>query len=97
MREVIWKSKFIHSTLLRKLSNAEKRIANAFNNFSINIGPNLADYISMATRSFDSYLQKTNEILKDGSITINELKDNKSAGYDEISFNVMKNCFVTMI
>ena len=51
----------------------------------------------MATRSFDSYVQKTNEILKDGSITINELKDNKSAGYDEISFNVMKNCFVTMI
>ena len=38
--------------------------------------------------------------MKNEPITINELKDtfysleiNKSAGYDEISFNVIRNCF----
>ena len=50
--------------------------------------------------SFESYVQKTNETIKDEPITNNERKDvyfflkvNKSAGYDEISFNFIKNCF----
>ena len=54
----------------------------------------------MATRSFESYVQKTNETIKDESVTTDELKDaffllkiNKISGYDEISFNVIKNCF----
>ena len=54
----------------------------------------------MATRFFESYVQKTNETIKDASITINELKHaffylkiNESAGCDEVSFNVIKNCF----
>ena len=106
MKEVIGKSKLIHSTLPRKIiinKNVifeEKHIANAFNNFFINIGPKLADDIPTATRSFESYVQNTNETIKEEPITINELKDvffslkiNKSAGYDEISFNVIKNCF----
>ena len=101
MKEVIGKSKLIHSTLPRKIiinKNVifeEKHIANAFNNFFINIGPKLADDIPTATRSFESYIQNTNETIKEEPITINELKDtffslkiNKSAGYDEISFNL---------
>ena len=54
----------------------------------------------MATRSFESYIQKTNETIKTEPDTSNEPKDsffplkiNKNAGYDEISFNVIKNCF----
>ena len=106
MKEVIGKSKFIHPTLPRKIiinKNVifdEKHIASAFNNFFINIGPKLVDHIPTATRSFESYVQNTNETLKEEPITINELKDaffsfkiNKSAGYDEISLNVIKNCF----
>ena len=99
MKEVIGKSKLIHSNLPRKIvinKNVifeKKQIANAFNNFFINIGPKLADDIPTSTRSFQSYVQTTNETIKEELITINELKDaffslkiNKSAGYDEISF-----------
>ena len=47
----------------------------AFNNFFINVGPKLADEIPTATRSFESYVQNTNETIKEEPITINELKD----------------------
>ena len=96
MKEVIGKSILIHSTLPRKIIIN----GNALNNFFINIGPKLADDIPTTTRSFESYVQNTNETIKEKPITINELKDaffslkiNKSAGYDEISFNVIKDCF----
>ena len=54
------KSKLIHSTLPRKsvinknVIFEEKHIGNAINNFFINIGPKLADYIPTTTRSFES-------------------------------------------
>ena len=98
MKEVIGKSKLIHSTLPRKIiinKNVifeEKRIANAFNSFFINIVPKLADDIPTATRSFESYVQKTTEIIKNEPNTINEIKD-AYAWYDKISFNAIKNCF----
>ena len=81
MKEVIGKSKLIHSNLPRKIvinKNVifeKKQIANAFNNFFINIGPKLADDIPTSTRSFQSYVQTTNETIKEELITINELKD----------------------
>ena len=65
MKNMIEKSKLIHSILPRKIvinKNVffeEKQIANAFNNFFINISPKLADDIPTATRSFESYIQKT--------------------------------------
>ena len=103
---VIGKSTLIHSTFPRKIfikKNVifeEKQIANAFNNFFIIVGPNLANEILTATRSFECYVRKTNETIKVEPITINELKDaflslkmNKNADYDEISFSVIKNCF----
>ena len=58
IKEVIGKSKPIHSTLPRKtvidknVALEEQQIANAFNNFVINIGPKLADDMPKATRSF---------------------------------------------
>ena len=81
MKDVLGKSKLIHSTLPRKIiinKNVifeEKHTANTFNNFFINIGPKLADDIPTATRSFESYVQNTNETIKEEPITINELKD----------------------
>ena len=110
MKNVIGKSKLIHSTLPRKIAInknvifEEKHIANAFNNFFINIGPKLAHDIPTATRYLESYVQNTNETIKEESITINELKDtffslkiNKNAGYAEISFNVIKNCYDELV
>ena len=64
MKEVIGRSRLIHSTLPRKIvinKNVifeDKRIANAFNNHFINIGPKLADDIPTSTTSFESYVQK---------------------------------------
>ena len=81
MKEVIGNSKLFHSTLPRKVfinKNVifdEERMTNAFNNFFINIGPKLADDIPTVTRSFENYVQKTNETIKNEPITINELKD----------------------
>ena len=76
MKEVIGKSKLIHSTLPRKIvinKNVifeEKHIANAFNNFFINIGPKLADDIPTDTRSFESYVQNTNETIKESQLLL---------------------------
>ena len=50
-------------------------IGNAFNNFLINIGPKIADDILTATRSFKSFVQSTNERIKEEPVTINEIKD----------------------
>ena len=81
MKEVIGKSKLIQSNLpLKIVINKivifdEKQIANAFNNFFINIGPKLADDIPTFSRSFESYVRNTNETIKEELITINELKD----------------------
>ena len=78
---MIEKSKLINSIISRKIVIIkivifeEKRIANAFNNFFINIRPKLADDIPTATKSFESYVQKTNEAIKNEPIAINELKD----------------------
>ena len=68
--------------------------------FSLILIQKLADDIPTVTRSFESCVQKTNERIKDEPITIYEPKDvffpvkiNESAGYDEISSNVIKTCF----
>ena len=60
MKEGIGKSKLIYSILQSKISinknviYEEKHIANAFNNFFVEIGPKLADGIPTATRSLES-------------------------------------------
>ena len=77
-----------------------KKIAEKFNNFFINIGPKLAQKIEAPTETFDSYLKKINKRQPEYPLTMNELKEaifsletNKCPGHDEISFNVLKNCF----
>ena len=63
MKQVIRKSKLIHSTLLCKIvinKNVifkEKHIANGLSNFFIIIGRKLVNDIPMATRSSKSYIQ----------------------------------------
>ena len=64
-----------HERVNKNVIFEEKHIANAFNNSFITMRPKLADDIPMATRSFESYVQNTNETIKEEPITINELKD----------------------
>ena len=79
---------------------SEIGIANEFNKFFTNIRSELARKISTASRTFESFLNKINITMPADSITINELKKaffflkaNKSPSYDEISSNVIINCF----
>ena len=78
----------------------QEKIATEFNRFFANIGPILAKQIPGNENTFESYLVKTSAIKQHKSVSINELRDvfislklNKSPGYDEISFNIIKKCF----
>ena len=64
-----------HERVNKDVIFEEKHIANAFKKFFNTIRPKLADDIPSATRSFKSYVQSTNETIKEEPITINKLKD----------------------
>ena len=92
MMEVIGKTNKPWSRLPTKLvinkSNvtSEIDIANAFNKFITNIGPELARKIPTASRLNCYYCNELKEALF-------FLKTNINSGYDEIGSNVIKNCF----
>ena len=78
----------------------QKKIEIEFNQLFANAGPILAQQISESENTFEIYLVKTSAIMQHKSVSINELRDpffslklNRSPGYDEISFNVIKKCF----
>ena len=106
IKEITGKIKFKMAALPRRIiiNNQEiydeKTIANNFNNFFTNIGPNLASKIQTTTNSFKRYLKTNNSILGNSFLTDKEfeeayfsLKINKSPGYDDISFNVIKHIY----
>ena len=106
MKEVIGKTNKSGSRLPIKLLinkndvTSEIGIANEYNNFFTNIGPELAEKIPTASRTFESFLNKIDAKIPADPVTINELKEaflslkkNKSPGYDEVSSNAIKNCF----
>ena len=83
-----WTQSYRAIVIEKNVISDEKQTANSFNNFFINVGPKLANDIATATKSCQSYFQKTNETLKGEPITINELRDaffppkiNKDAEY----------------
>ena len=87
--------------LLKKIEVTEiKDVAEEFNNFFTNVGPNLAKKVPNSSNSFTSFLNQTHSIMEKNSLSINELKEaffslktNNSPGYDDINFNVVKKCF----
>ena len=80
---------------------SEIGITNEFNKFFTNIGPKLAGEIPTGLRTFESFLNKIDTDTKTPDpVIINELekaffplKTNKNQGYDDVSSNVIKNCF----
>ena len=71
-------------------------IANHFNSYFKEIGPNLTNRIEKSSINFE----KCNSIQPEHPFSITELKDaffslgiNKIPGFDRISFTVLKNCF----
>ena len=83
----------------RSITETES-IAESFNKCFTQIGPKLAKDIGTSTKSFNEYIKKHDTTQQEKVISANELKDvffslkiNKSAGCDDISFNVVKKCF----
>lgn len=74
-----------------------KEIANKFNEYFVNVGPNLADKIPEQMINYNTYLTKRykNSLFLDAiteqevETEINQLKVNKACGYDEISPKVV--------
>ena len=107
MKEIIGKAELQHKSHLPQKITVNKiklfdkaKIANEFNKFFANIGIELASKIPTAKTTFETYVETVNLTMESNPLSINELKDaffslkiNKSPGYDEISFNVVKKCF----
>ena len=75
-------------------------IAKNFKTYFTEIGPNLANKINRPRKHFHEYLKKYQTCKAENIISVNELKDaffslkvNKSPGYEDISFNVVKKYF----
>ena len=103
MKELIGKIKLKSSNLPRRITVSKvdifdkSKIAYEFNAFFTNIRSKLASKIPNASTTFESYINKPDSIMKTKQLSMNELKDaffslksNKSPGYDDISFNVLK-------
>ena len=106
IKEAIGKEKYKQQNLPKKILVDKKSIAETesiaenLNKFFTQIGPNLAKYICTSTKSFNEYIKKYATTQPEKVISVNEFKDaffslkvNKSAGYDDIIFNVVKKCF----
>ena len=75
----------------------KKEIAETFNSYFVNIGPNLAASIPESKTSFQNYIHYNGPCLSTINLTDLELenafaslKTNKSSGYDDISADVIK-------
>ena len=106
IKEAIGKEKYKQQNLPKKILVEKKSIietesiAESFNNFFSEIGPKWAKDIVTSTKIFNEYIKKYDTAHPEKVISLNELQDsffslkiNKSAGYDDISFNVVKKCF----
>ena len=96
-----WRQRFPNKVNLgSKFRTSTDSIAENFNKYFTEIGSNLANKISYC----DTYLNNMCNIFQSENVLIiNELKDafysletNKSPGFDDISSNIMKQCFGTL-
>ena len=103
---MIGKEKHKQQNLPKKILVDKKSItktssaAESFNRYFAQIGPNLTKDIGISTRSFNECIAYHGTTQSEKAICVNEFKDpflslkiNEGAGYDDISFNVVKNVF----
>ena len=106
MKEIIGKNKLHSNNSPQRLTingediYNEQEIASNFNDFFVNVGPNLAKSITKSKNSFTSYIKSKPSYLEHTKLTMKVLdlaffvlKTNKSPGYDDISSNVIHNCY----
>ena len=81
MKEILGKCITKSSTLPTKITVNKtdifdtKKIADEFNKFFTNIGTDLANKISNASKRFDFYVTKVNTSMESQTLSINELKN----------------------
>ena len=110
IKKCIGKKKYSHENFPKTLLINNKDITNVdliaenFNKYFSDIGPKLAKNIEVSSIDFRSYIKEHDSIQSEGDLTVNELEEaffslkiNKSSRYNEISFNVVKNCFGPLI
>ena len=85
--------------MVKSITETES-IAESFDKYFTKIDPNLVKDIVTSIKSFNEYIKKHGTTQPEKVISANELRNaffslkiNKSAGYDDISFNVVKKCF----
>ena len=87
-----------------KFITSTDSIAKNFNKYFAEIGPNLANKISTPLANFDTYLNNMCNIIQpENTMSVNELNDafyllktNKRPDYDDISYDIIKQCFGTL-
>ena len=106
MKELIIKKKCNDETLPKHLIvdkieiDDAKSIAERFNEFFVNIGPNLANKIPQCDLTFKSYLPTVNTTLRktvlseyDFEEAFKSLKGNKSSGHDGLDVNIITSVY----
>ena len=103
MKEVIGKSKTFNDEFPKRIVidkqeiYTQDKIADYFNSFFTNIGSNLAAKIPYSEKHFTSYINKSDSILTNNELSIEEFKKafdsleiNKACGFDDINPNMVK-------
>ncbi|MBY0580901.1 MAG: hypothetical protein K2P53_04385 [Rickettsiales bacterium] len=106
IKEILGKQKILNKVLPSVITVDDnqisdgKSIATKFNEFFVNIGPNLASKIKHSPVHFSNYLSRSDKNLEFKKLTSKELEDsikklntNKATGYDSISASIIKDCY----
>ena len=107
IKEIIGKTRIQKNTFPTEITlnnetfNSKDDIANLFNSFFVNVGPKLSEKIRDSNQNFETYLTKAktsfgqfqNLIHSEKEKAFNNLKLNKSPGYDDISSDIVKKSF----
>ena len=93
-----------HLILNNKNIFDQKTIANSFNEYFVNVGPQLVPEISQSQRSFETYLKGfgnffekvilSNEEIK---IAFFSLKGGKNPGFDDVNYDIVKQSFNSLL
>ena len=110
MKEITGKIKVLDNTfpikivINKKEIFDKKNIANEFNSYFTNVGPNLAAKIPHSEKHFSDYLSQSQNILSEEQLTMDEfreafqaIKRNKACGFDEISSNVIRSSYDELV
>ena len=102
MKEIIGKKKCNNETLPKPLLvdkieiHDAEYVAETFNEFFVNIAPNLANKIPQWDLTFKSYLPTVNATLKETVLSENEFEEafktlnrNKAPGFDVLDVNII--------